>query len=126
VQAKLTETSTALDTTQQQAAPAQRDLALVTEAWKAPVSPAKMDYLRFLASQDAAFAEIDPAAPDAGAKVASTIAALVAKDPTLRTTGSAGASGAAGYGGAGEPTQITQEQFDAMPLDKRTELYHSD
>lgn len=105
---------------------AERRLLAVTEAWAAGINPTKLTYLEYLLGNDDTFKTLDPKDAEAGAKVKASIAAQVAADPTLKTTGSTAASGAQSYGGAGEPTEITQAQFDAWPLDKRQELYFAD
>lgn len=114
------------DAARAEAIQATKDRDLVMAAWQAQVHPAKVDYLRFLANQDTTYQNLDPSSAEYGATLTSTIAALVAKDQTLKVTGSTTASGAEAYGGAGDSQAITQEQFDKMPLDQRQELYFSD
>lgn len=125
VQAALQTMTTERDSASTATADAQRDRDLILAAWQAGVHPGKVDYLRFLAGQNDTYRGLDPKGADYGATLSSTVAAIVAADQTLKGPGATTASGASEYGGAGEQA-ITQEQFNAMPIDKRQALYHSD
>lgn len=104
----------------------QRANAATTEAWSQGVDPTKLGYLNYQLSQDAEFAQLDPTAPDFGDKVKASVAALVAKDATLKLTGSAVASGVESLGGASGSATITPEAFAAMNMADRTALYNND
>jgi hypothetical protein len=102
------------------------EAATLRQAMLAGIAPAKVPYLEFLLAQDAKFKALDPADEKLGDKVASAIAAQVAKDQSLKLTGSTRKSGAEDFGGAGENAGITKEQFASMDLAKRTKLRASD
>lgn len=117
VQAELGTVTTARDK-------ATRDQAITEAAWTADVDRAKLGYLRYQLSEDTSLpAPSDPSYP---AKVSEAVAALVAADPTLRRSGTVAAAGVENHGGANGNDSISAEQFAAMTLGERGQLFNTD
>ena len=104
---------------------AKRDAALVVAAVEAGVDVARLDYLRFILSRRAEFSAIDPADAEAGATLKTLISEEITKDSSLKTSGTARGTGDTQFGGANSGKQITLDEFKAMSLAERTELYRS-
>jgi hypothetical protein len=104
----------------------QRSKAVIVEAWAQGIDPAKLGYLQYQLSTDAGYGALDPTAADFGAKLTASVAALVAKDATLKLPGGAVASGVESLGGAGGAATITAEAFAGMSISERTNLYKTD
>lgn len=104
---------------------AKRDAALVVAAVEAGVDVARLDYLRFILSRRAEFADVDPASAEAGATLKAMISEEITKDSSLKTSGAAKTTGDTQFGGANGGKQITLDEFKAMSLADRTELYRS-
>lgn len=102
----------------------QRDTAL--EAWKAGLQPGQLDYLNYKLARSSDYAALDPKASDYGTKLAAAIASLTAADPMLKPAGTVQASGGDGFGGADGKSPVTKEQFAAMSVADRTNLYYTD
>jgi hypothetical protein len=100
--------------------------ALTSTAWEQGVDRAKLGYLQYQLSQDAAYKALDPTAADFSDKLSAIVASKLAADATLKAAGSAGASGVESLGGASGNSAITQERFNAMSVAERTDLYTSD
>lgn len=105
---------------------ARRDAATYKAAMEAGIAPSKLSYVEFELSRDPALRAADVAAEDFGAKLSASLAALVAKDATLKLTGSAVASGVENLGGANGSGAITPEAFKGMSIQERQDLYFSD
>lgn len=115
-----------LTTVQSDLTTAKRTAATVAEAWAQGIDPGKLGYLQYQLSTDATYGALDPTAPDFGAKLTASIAALAAQDATLKLPGGAVASGVESLGGAGGATAISPEAFAAMSIAERTNLYKTD
>lgn len=104
---------------------AAKELAIVKEAWKLGVDPAKLEYLSFTLSRRADFATKSPNDEDFGATLSSVISEELTKDSSLKSSGANIATGAPQFGGAGSAGAISKAEFEAMPYGKRLELYQS-
>lgn len=104
----------------------QRTNAAVAAAWSEGIDPAKLGFVQYQLSLDKAFGALDPTADDFGDKVKASIAALVAKDATLKLPGAAVASGVENLGGANGSAAVSQEAFNKMAVSERSKLYNSD
>lgn len=96
---------------------------LILEAWQQGVHPSKVDYLRWALSQRPDFAALDASSDSYRATLAAIVTDTVAKDSTLKLTGSVQASGAEGFGGANSQTAITVEEFRGMDMAAKNKLY---
>ena len=102
-----------------------RDTAIVREAWKLGVDPAKLDYLQFTLARNADIANADVADSTALAGMLNAaIAEAITKDSTLKLSGAAFGSGVDQHGGAGASATITKEQWDGMSYQQRLALYN--
>lgn len=125
-QLTLEQVTEAVTKTRAELAAERRARATVVEAWAQGIDPAKLGYLQYQLSTDANFGALDTTDADFSAKLTSSIAALVAKDSTLKLPVGAVASGVESLGGAGGATAITPEAFAAMSIEERTNLYKTD
>lgn len=115
---QLTATSTERDA-------AIRETAIVREAWKLGVDPAKLDYLQFTLSRNADIANADVADGAAlGGMLNAAIAEAITKDSTLKLSGAAIGSGVDQHGGAGASATITKSDWDSMNYVQRLALYN--
>jgi len=104
---------------------AKREAAIVREAWKLGVDPAKLDYLQFTLSRNADIVGADVADSTALAGMLNAaIADAITKDSTLKLSGAAFGSGVDQHGGAGASATITKEQWDGMSYTQRLALYN--
>lgn len=104
---------------------AAKELAIVKEAWKLGVDPAKLEYLSFTLSRRADFSTKSPSDEDFGATLSSVISEELTKDSSLKSSGANIATGAPQFGGAGSAGAISKAEFEAMPYGKRLELYQT-
>lgn len=116
--AKLTEAS-------EQIVNVKRESAVIAEAWKLGVDPARIEFLQFQLAKNADFKSLDIDSEDFGGKLSSVISAEIAKDSTLKLSGAVLASGVDQHGGSSSASTITKAEFAAMPYAKRLELYNT-
>jgi len=104
---------------------AKREAAIVREAWKLGVDPAKLDYLQFTLARNADIkgADVADSAALAG-MLNAAIAEAITKDSSLKLSGAAFGSGVDQHGGAGASATITKEQWDGMSYTQRLALYN--
>ena len=100
--------------------------ATVRAAWAAGVDPTKVDYLMFQLGRDAGYKALALDSSDFSDKLGASITALVAKDATLKLTGSAVASGVETLGGSNGSDKVTPEAFQSMSIADRQALYFRD
>lgn len=103
-----------------------KEAATVKAAMLAGVDPTKLDYLQFQLSRDAQYQGLALDSADFSAKLSASIASYIAKDSTLKLTGSAAASGVESLGGSGSADEITPEKFQRMSIQERQDLYLTD
>lgn len=122
----LTEKLNAVGTEAEQARAAlkqsQIELAILKEASKQKVDIDRLINSRSFYENVTSF---DPTAEDFATAVQVAIEAEVEKDRTLKATGGPAKSGAETYGGTGDQQAITKEQFEAMSLDEKTQLFRT-
>lgn len=116
--AKLTEASTEIVNVR-------RDAAVIAEAWKLGVDPARVDFLQFQLAKNNDFQSLDIESADFAGKLSSVISQEIAKDSTLKLSGAARASGVDQHGGTAGASTVTKAEFAAMPYAKRLELYNT-
>jgi len=115
---KLTESGSALDAST-------KERAMLQEAWKLGLNPAKLDYLSYQLSRNPEYTGIDASGADLGSKIASVISSEVAKDSSLKLSGAAIGSGVETIGGANGASTTTKAEFDKMPYSERVNLYNT-
>jgi hypothetical protein len=124
--AKLAETAGERDAAAGDLGKTKAEVALLRAAWEAGVALPKLKYLRVDLSEDAAYTALDATKSDYGTKLAAVIASHLAKDSSLKQSGTVGgASGAESFGGANGDTAVTKEQFAKMDGVARSALYRS-
>lgn len=104
---------------------ARAEAAIVREAWAQGVDPAKLDYLSFVLGRNAEFASASPADADFAAKLSAAISQEVAKDSSLKPSGTVQSTSVEQHGGAGGASTITKAEFDAMSYGERVELFRT-
>jgi len=102
-----------------------RESAVIAEAWKLGIDPARLDYLQFQLAKNADFKSLDIESADFAGKLATVISSEIAKDSTLKLSGAVMASGVDQHGGSAGASTITKAEFSAMPYAKRLELYNT-
>ena len=102
-----------------------RESAVVAEAWKLGIDPARLDYLQYQLAKNNDFKSLDIESADFAGKLSSVISDEIAKDSTLKLSGAAIASGVDQHGGSAGASTITKAEFTAMPYAKRLELYNT-
>jgi hypothetical protein len=119
---KLNQTSVEAEQTKAEASRLKVEMAVIKEAAKQRVDVDKLTNSRSFYEN---ITSLDPTAEDFEAAVQSAIEAEVEKDRTLKATGGPAKSGAETYGGTGDQQAITKEQFEAMSLDEKTQLFRT-
>lgn len=102
-----------------------RESAVIAEAWKLGVDPARLDYLQFQLAKNSDFKSLDIESADFAGKLSTVISSEIAKDSTLKLSGAAIASGVDQHGGSAGASTITKDEFKAMPYAKRLELFNT-
>lgn len=98
------------------------ELAVVKEALKQRVDVDRLTNSRSFYEN---VTTLDPTAEDFEAAVKAAIDAEVEKDRTLKGGNTPTKSGSETYGGTGAQQEITEEQFAAMSLEEKTQLFRT-